>query len=269
MLDFTGTRRPARGQSELPAGGDAFGLLVRGAGADRSRHPAFGGRLPADRGDRAGGCAAQREAGCGGRGRQRGDLLARGRPRAERVRPSAGPGHDEQPDAGQRGLRFYETLGGGQGACADADGPSGVHVAMSNTLNTPVEALERELPLRVVSTRCVAAPAAQAASRRRRRGARGGSPQEMHFSLIAERRRHAPPGAQEAGRVAGPDRCSRRAVMLDTAGARSRVRFASGERFASKPREEDGYGSLNASDSWAWESWARAWPPMWPGRATS
>ncbi|TML04348.1 MAG: hydantoinase B/oxoprolinase family protein, partial [Actinobacteria bacterium] len=44
---------------------------------------------------------------------------------------------------------YYETLGGGQGACADADGPSGVHVAMSNTLNTPVEALELEFPLRV------------------------------------------------------------------------------------------------------------------------
>ena len=44
---------------------------------------------------------------------------------------------------------YYETLGGGQGACADADGPSGVHVAMSNTRNTPVEALELEFPMRV------------------------------------------------------------------------------------------------------------------------
>src|ERR687889_175405 len=44
---------------------------------------------------------------------------------------------------------YYETIGGGQGACPDADGPSGVHVAMSNTLNTPVEALELEFPLRV------------------------------------------------------------------------------------------------------------------------
>ena len=44
---------------------------------------------------------------------------------------------------------YYETIGGGQGACLDADGPSGVHVAMSNTLNTPVEALELAYPLRV------------------------------------------------------------------------------------------------------------------------
>ena len=40
-------------------------------------------------------------------------------------------------------------MGGGQGACPDADGPSGVHVAMSNTLATPAEAIELEYPLRV------------------------------------------------------------------------------------------------------------------------
>src|SRR5205085_9814067 len=51
---------------------------------------------------------------------------------------------------GNDAFTYYETLGGGQGACPDADGPSGVHVAMSNTLNTPVEALELEFPLRVV-----------------------------------------------------------------------------------------------------------------------
>ncbi|MDH5279876.1 MAG: hydantoinase B/oxoprolinase family protein, partial [Thermoleophilia bacterium] len=44
---------------------------------------------------------------------------------------------------------YYETIGGGQGGCPDADGPSGVHVAMSNTLNTPIEALELAYPLRV------------------------------------------------------------------------------------------------------------------------
>ena len=51
---------------------------------------------------------------------------------------------------GNDDFTYYETLGGGQGACPDADGPSGVHVAMSNTLNTPVEALELEFPLRAV-----------------------------------------------------------------------------------------------------------------------
>jgi N-methylhydantoinase B len=50
---------------------------------------------------------------------------------------------------GNERFTYYETIGGGQGACADADGPSGVHVAMSNTLMTPVEALELSYPLRV------------------------------------------------------------------------------------------------------------------------
>jgi N-methylhydantoinase B len=97
---------------------------------------------------------------------------------------------------GNDDFTYYETLGGGQGACEDADGPSAVHVAMSNTLNTPIEALERELPLLVT----------EYSLRRGSGGAgrhKGGDGvvrelqalSEMTFSLSAERRRHAPPGA--------------------------------------------------------------------------
>jgi N-methylhydantoinase B len=50
---------------------------------------------------------------------------------------------------GGNGWTYYETIGGGQGASKTGDGPSGVHVGMSNTLNTPVEALELEYPMRV------------------------------------------------------------------------------------------------------------------------
>jgi N-methylhydantoinase B len=71
---------------------------------------------------------------------------------------------------------------------------------MSNTLNTPVEALELEFPLRVV----------EYAVRRGSGGDgrfRGGDGvvreveawEEMTYSLITERRRHAPPGAQGGG----------------------------------------------------------------------
>jgi N-methylhydantoinase B len=101
---------------------------------------------------------------------------------------------------GNAEFSYYETLGGGQGACADADGPSAVHVAMSNTLNTPIEALEREFPLRVT----------EYALRRGSGGAgrtRGGEGivreiealAAMSFSLIAERRRHGPRGAAGGG----------------------------------------------------------------------
>jgi len=97
---------------------------------------------------------------------------------------------------GNSRFSYYETIGGGQGACPDADGPSGVHVAMSNTLNTPIEALELEFPLRAV----------QYALRRGSGGAgrfRGGDGvvrelealAPLHYSLITERRRHAPRGA--------------------------------------------------------------------------
>jgi N-methylhydantoinase B len=44
---------------------------------------------------------------------------------------------------------YYETIGGGMGAAPDSDGVSGVQVHMTNTLNTPVEALEMTFPLRL------------------------------------------------------------------------------------------------------------------------
>ena len=91
---------------------------------------------------------------------------------------------------------YYETLGGGQGACPDADGPSAIHVAMSNTLNTPTEALETEFPLRVRELSLRAGSGGEG----ERRGGEGivreiEALAPMRFSLIGERRRHRPRGA--------------------------------------------------------------------------
>jgi N-methylhydantoinase B len=44
---------------------------------------------------------------------------------------------------------YYETIGGGMGATLTADGESAVQTHMTNTMNTPVEALEMAFPLRV------------------------------------------------------------------------------------------------------------------------
>ena len=44
---------------------------------------------------------------------------------------------------------YYETIAGGMGARPDADGLSAIHTHMTNSLNTPVEALERQLPILV------------------------------------------------------------------------------------------------------------------------
>jgi N-methylhydantoinase B len=92
---------------------------------------------------------------------------------------------------------YYETLGGGAGAGPTGDGLSGVHVHMTNTLNTPVEALEYAYPLRV-----------QRYGLRRGSGGTGrhlggdGLVREMEFlcpatvTILSERRRRAPYGLQ-------------------------------------------------------------------------
>jgi N-methylhydantoinase B len=63
--------------------------------------------------------------------------------------PAQGQGTMNNVVFGNDRFTYYETTAGGQGACPRANGPSAVHVAMSNTLNTPIEALELSYPLRV------------------------------------------------------------------------------------------------------------------------
>jgi N-methylhydantoinase B len=91
---------------------------------------------------------------------------------------------------------YYETMAGGMGASAAGAGLSGVHVHMTNSLNTPIEALEHAYPLRV----------RQYALRRGSGGAglhRGGDGVRRDIellcdatvSLLTERRTIAPAGA--------------------------------------------------------------------------
>ncbi|MEP6637415.1 MAG: hydantoinase B/oxoprolinase family protein, partial [Acidobacteriota bacterium] len=94
-----------------------------------------------------------------------------------------------------REFSYYETVAGGMGARPDQDGMSGVHTHMTNSLNTPAEALEFAYPLRVREYKL----------RRGSGGAgmhRGGDgivreietlvPAQM--SLLADRRKHSPYG---------------------------------------------------------------------------
>jgi N-methylhydantoinase B len=145
---------------------------------------------------------------------------------------------------GDGDFSYYETLGGGQGACPDADGPSGVHVAMSNTLNTPIEALEREFPLRVV----------QYALRRGSGGAglhRGGDGvvreiealRELTFSLIAERRRHAPRGAGGGG----PGARGRDLLDGDPLPGKATGRLGAGQRLRIETPGGGGFGRAAAT----------------------
>jgi N-methylhydantoinase B len=120
--------------------------------------------------------------------------------------PAQGQGTMNNLTLGNDRFAYYETIGGGQGACPDVDGPSGVHVTMSNTLNTPVEALELAYPLRVE----------RYALRRGSGGAgrhRGGDGvvrevralEDCRLSIVAERRRHEPRG-RDGGEDGAPGR---------------------------------------------------------------
>ncbi len=90
---------------------------------------------------------------------------------------------------------YYETIAGGMGGRKGADGANAVHTHMTNTLNTPVEAIERELPVMVESY-----------SIRKGSGGAGRFPggdgiirqyrflHDSHVSLITERRKRLPWG---------------------------------------------------------------------------
>lgn len=63
--------------------------------------------------------------------------------------PAASQGTMNNIMIGSHNWAFYETIGGGSGARPNSDGVSGIQVNMTNTLNTPIEVIERYFPLRV------------------------------------------------------------------------------------------------------------------------
>jgi N-methylhydantoinase B len=114
--------------------------------------------------------------------------------------PGQGQGTMNNVTFGGAGWTFYETIGGGQGASAHAPGPSAVHVGMSNTRNTPIEALETAYPIRIE----------EYAVRRGSGGAgaqRGGDGvirryrvlERCTLTLLTERRKQAPRGVAGGG----------------------------------------------------------------------
>lgn len=116
-------------------------------------------------------------------------------------------GVDERTHAA---FAYYETLAGGMGATASSHGESAVHSHMTNTLNTPVEALEYSYPFLVTEY-----------SIRKGSGGRGrfsggdGMVRQMRMlsdaevTVLSERRVHPPYG------VAGGDsgRCGRNSIV--------------------------------------------------------
>jgi len=113
---------------------------------------------------------------------------------------AAGQGTMNNLLVGGDGWVYYETIAGGEGGRPDRPGMSGVHTAMTNTQNTPIEALERAFPLRVRRYRL-----------RRGSGGAGRHPggegierdleplEDVTVSLITERRASQPWGAAGGG----------------------------------------------------------------------
>jgi N-methylhydantoinase B len=120
--------------------------------------------------------------------------------------PAQGQGTMNNVTFGNDRFTYYETIGGGQGGCPDADGPSAVHVAMSNTLSTPTEALELAYPLRIERH---ALRLGSGGAGRHRGG--DGVVRELRvlepcrLSIVSERRRH-PPHGRNGGAAGEPGR---------------------------------------------------------------
>ena len=107
----------------------------------------------------------------------------------------------------QRTWSFYETNGCGMGARPGADGLDAIQCHMTNTLNTPIEALEREFPLRVLRYEI----AEGTGGRGRRRGGNGLirsielTEGTATATLLADRHTIGPPGA-DGGDAGTPGR---------------------------------------------------------------
>src|SRR3989442_4641907 len=108
-------------------------------------------------------------------------------------------GYDQLRD---REFAYYETVGGGAGASARRDGLDAVHTHMTNTMNTPAEALEMAYPFRLLE---YAVRAGSGGTGRHRGGNGIVRSYEMlapaTVTLLTERRRHAPwpPAGGRAG----------------------------------------------------------------------
>lgn len=105
---------------------------------------------------------------------------------------------------------YYETIAGGMGAAPNGPGLDGVHVHMTNTLNTPVEALEQTYPFRISTYRIREATGGAG----RYRGGNGVI-RSYHLevpatvTMLSTRRENGP-----SGRAGGHDGCPGRNVLV-------------------------------------------------------
>lgn len=147
---------------------------------------------------------------------------------------------------------YYETIGGGAGASATADGASALQTHMTNTRNTPIEVLEQTLPVRVVRYA-------------RRRGSGGGGTHrggdgivrelellaDSTVTLVGERRRRPPYGLAGGGPGAlGEDTLARGGRTVRLPGKITFVARA-GDRLTIATPGGGGHGDPTRAQFWA------------------
>jgi N-methylhydantoinase B len=155
--------------------------------------------------------------------------------------PAQGQGTMNNLTLGNDRFTYYETVGGGQGACPQADGPSGVHVAMSNTLSTPAEALELAYPLRVERHELRLG----SGGRGEHRGGDGvvrelRALEDCRLSLVGERRAHAPRG----GRGGEPGLSGRNLLNGEELPAKATRSLRAGDRVRVETPGGGGFGHV-------------------------
>jgi N-methylhydantoinase B len=155
--------------------------------------------------------------------------------------PAQGQGTMNNLVIGTPRWTYYETLGGGQGASSRGDGPSGVHVGMSNTLNTPIEALELDAPLRVERYELLDGSGGDG----RHRGGDGlvravRVLEPATLSLLTDRRRHAPQGLEGGG----PGRPGRNLLNGEELPAKTTLELAAGDVVTVETPGGGGFGRI-------------------------
>lgn len=140
---------------------------------------------------------------------------------------------------------YYETIAGGMGARPDRSGVSGVHTHMTNSLNTPAEALEHAYPLRVTRY-----------SLRKNSGGQGqynggnGIVREIELltdaevTLLADRRTRGPYGLQGAADGAPGKTEVIRQGQCETLPGKASVRLKKGDRIRIESPGGGGWGSV-------------------------
>jgi N-methylhydantoinase B len=147
---------------------------------------------------------------------------------------------------------YYETIGGGAGASSSGDGASAIQTHMTNTLNTPAEALEQALPVRVLRYAL-------------RPGSGGGGSHhggdgivrelelcaDATLTLIGDRRRRPPYGLDGGGPgTVGRDTLTRGERTLQLPG---KITFAgrAGDRLRIETPGGGGFGDEHRKNFWA------------------